>query len=106
LHIHALALGWQEGARKFPLNPPYGEDLMSEEVSQRAGAVVATPAPAPISAEVWAEGALSVRRVAEMLDCSQRQIFNYMTRGQLRWGRLGRERRIPKIDVMRLLAGD
>ena len=73
---------------------------------KRRGAVIPVAEPEPIPAEDWTEGSLSVPTAARMLDLSTRTVFKYMDRGQLRWGRLGRERRIPKIDVTRLLAGD
>lgn len=71
----------------------------------RRGAVIPVAEPEPIPAEDWSEGSLSVPTAARMLDLSTRTVFKYMDRGQLRWGRLGRDRRIPKIDVARLLAG-
>ena len=72
----------------------------------RRGAVIPVAEPEPIPAEDWSEGSLSVPTAARLLDLSTRTVFKYMDSGQLRWGRLGRERRIPKIDVTRLLVGE
>lgn len=70
------------------------------------GAVRPVAAPPPVPAEAWSEGSLSVRSAAEILERSTRTVFKLMDEKRLRWGRLGRERRIPKVDVLRLLSGE
>lgn len=85
--------------------PNQATQAKRETTPTRRGAVIPVAEPDPIPAEDWSEGSLSVPTAARMLDLSTRTVFKYMDRGDLRWGRLGRERRIPKIDVTKLLAG-
>ena len=70
------------------------------------GAVRPVAPPPPVPTEAWSEGSLSVQSAADLLQRSTRTVFKLMDEKQLRWGRLGRERRIPKIDVLRLLSGE
>lgn len=60
----------------------------------------------PASTKGALDGALvvTVPRAARILDVSRAQMYNLMTRGQLRWIKLGRSRRIEISELERLIA--
>ena len=49
------------------------------------------------------EKLLTVQQVAELLALSRSTVYNLMERGDLRYAKIGRSRRIPSAEVDRLI---
>ena len=62
------------------------------------------PEPPSLPREIWADGALTVSKCAQFMDCSRKTVFEKMNNG-LPWGRFGEQRRIPKRAAIDDLAG-
>jgi excisionase family DNA binding protein len=56
------------------------------------------------SAEIVADGLLTVRECAEFLHLSRSKIYELMDAGELCFAKLGRSRRIPRRAVIELAA--
>jgi len=61
--------------------------------------------PPKLDPAVWAQGAETVTSAAKFLKCSRKHLFDLMKQKVLPWGRVGRERRIPRGALINLLSG-